>query len=182
MSSIPYEPVDNDIFFDRIVSIDEATEEDVYDIEVEGTHNFIGNDIVAHNTYLSNLLDLGDNNISNVGNIALDTISSDGAASPLTITATAGQQVQVEGVAFDNGVITSATSIDLGGTTLLASRSLTIDTGGVFDINLGTASGDDFTIDTSAFVVEGYGQCGYRGSGARVKVSGIGRRNYWSKL
>ena len=49
----------------------------------------------------------------------------------------------------------AGTSIDLGGTTLLASRSLTVDTGGVFDINLGTASGDDFTIDTSAFVVEG---------------------------
>ncbi len=49
----------------------------------------------------------------------------------------------------------SVKSIDLGLTTLLASRSLTVDTGGVFDINLGTASGDDFTIDTSAFVVEG---------------------------
>ena len=49
----------------------------------------------------------------------------------------------------------TGTSLDLGGTTLLASRSLTVDTGGVFDINLGTASGDDFTIDSSSFVVEG---------------------------
>jgi len=47
------------------------------------------------------------------------------------------------------------TSLDLGSTTLLASRSLTIDTGGVFDINLGTASGDDFTVDTSSLVVQG---------------------------
>jgi len=46
---------------------------------------------------------------------------------------------------------------------LLASRALTVDTGGVFDINLGTASGDDFTIDTSAFVVEG--NTGYVGVG-----------------
>src|SRR3989344_4612377 len=51
--------------------------------------------------------------------------------------------------------VATGTSLDLGGTTLLASRALTVDTGGVFDINLGTASGDDFTIDTSAFVVEG---------------------------
>jgi len=51
--------------------------------------------------------------------------------------------------------VATGTSLDLGGTTLLASRALTIDTGGVFDINLGTAAGDDFTIDTSAFVVEG---------------------------
>jgi len=51
--------------------------------------------------------------------------------------------------------VAAGTSLDLGATTLLASRALTIDTGGVFDINLGTAAGDDFTIDTSAFVVEG---------------------------
>jgi hypothetical protein len=51
--------------------------------------------------------------------------------------------------------VATGTSLDFGGTTLLASRALTVDTGGVFDINMGTASGDDFTIDTSAFVVEG---------------------------
>ena len=32
------------------------------------------------------------------------------------------------------------TSVDFGATTLLASRALTVDTGGVFDINLGTAA------------------------------------------
>jgi len=41
------------------------------------------------------------------------------------------------------------------GASTLATRSLTVDTGGVFDINLGTAAGDDFTVDTSAFVVSG---------------------------
>ena len=51
--------------------------------------------------------------------------------------------------------VATGTSVDFGGTTLLASRALTVDTGGGFDINLGTASGDDFSIDTSAFVVEG---------------------------
>jgi len=45
-------------------------------------------------------------------------------------------------------------SIDVGAS-ILATRSLTVDTGGGFDIDLGSAVGDDFTVDTSAFVVEG---------------------------
>jgi len=49
----------------------------------------------------------------------------------------------------------TGTSLDLGGTTAYSSRQVTVDTGGGLDINMGTASGDDFTVDTSAFVVEG---------------------------
>ncbi len=41
-----------DILWDEIVSITHIGREQVYDIEVEGTHNFVGNDIFAHNTYL----------------------------------------------------------------------------------------------------------------------------------
>ena len=37
--------------WDRIISIEYCGYEHVYDIEVEGTHNFIGNNIFAHNTY-----------------------------------------------------------------------------------------------------------------------------------
>ncbi|MEK7144719.1 MAG: NYN domain-containing protein, partial [Patescibacteria group bacterium] len=36
--------------YERIISIEPVAEEDVYDVEIEGTHNFIGNGIVAHNT------------------------------------------------------------------------------------------------------------------------------------
>ncbi|MBM3253992.1 MAG: GNAT family N-acetyltransferase, partial [Candidatus Omnitrophica bacterium] len=39
------------ILWDKIVSIEYCGYEHVYDIEVEGTHNFIGNNIFAHNTY-----------------------------------------------------------------------------------------------------------------------------------
>lgn len=39
----------------RIASIEAVALEEVYDIEVEGTHNFIGNGIVAHNTYLGSI-------------------------------------------------------------------------------------------------------------------------------
>jgi len=38
--------------WDEIVSITPVGREQVYDIEVEGTHNFVGNCIFAHNTYV----------------------------------------------------------------------------------------------------------------------------------
>ena len=41
-----------EMVWDEIVSITPVGRERVYDIEVEGTHNFVGNDIFAHNTYL----------------------------------------------------------------------------------------------------------------------------------
>ena len=43
---------DNKAVWDGIAKIEILPAEQVYDIEVEGTHNFIGNDIVAHNTYI----------------------------------------------------------------------------------------------------------------------------------
>ncbi|MEK7144612.1 MAG: NYN domain-containing protein, partial [Patescibacteria group bacterium] len=36
--------------WEKIVSVEPVAEEDVYDVEIEGTHNFVGNDIIAHNT------------------------------------------------------------------------------------------------------------------------------------
>ncbi|MBI3384960.1 hypothetical protein HY030_02075 [Candidatus Gottesmanbacteria bacterium] len=42
---------DDQVKFVKIASIEPVGEEHVYDIEVEGTHNFVGNGIVAHNTY-----------------------------------------------------------------------------------------------------------------------------------
>ena len=40
------------LHWDEIVSIKPVGREQVYDIEVEGTHNFVGNGIFAHNTYV----------------------------------------------------------------------------------------------------------------------------------
>jgi uncharacterized LabA/DUF88 family protein len=39
--------------FEKIISLKKVGKEQVFDIEVEGTHNFVGNDIVAHNTFLA---------------------------------------------------------------------------------------------------------------------------------
>ncbi|MEK6968487.1 MAG: hypothetical protein AABX51_07720, partial [Nanoarchaeota archaeon] len=49
--SIVHYPV-SPVIWDKIVSIEYVGYEHVYDIEVEGTHNFIGNNIFAHNTYI----------------------------------------------------------------------------------------------------------------------------------
>jgi hypothetical protein len=44
--------LDSDVFWDRIVSIEDAGERHVYDLTVEPTACFVANDIVVHNTYL----------------------------------------------------------------------------------------------------------------------------------
>lgn len=43
----------NAMFWDEIVSIEKVGREKVWDIEVDGTRNFVGNQIIAHNTYIN---------------------------------------------------------------------------------------------------------------------------------
>ena len=45
-----YKPFDSDIEFEKIAAITELPEQHVYDLSIEGTRNFIANDIIAHNT------------------------------------------------------------------------------------------------------------------------------------
>src|SRR5438105_1760015 len=40
----------SDVYWDEIVSIESAGEEDVYDLTVEGLHNFVADDIILHNS------------------------------------------------------------------------------------------------------------------------------------
>jgi hypothetical protein len=44
--------LDSDVFWDRIVSIEDVGERHVYDLTVEPTACFVANDIVVHNTYI----------------------------------------------------------------------------------------------------------------------------------
>ncbi|MBU4482459.1 hypothetical protein KKC16_03360, partial [Patescibacteria group bacterium] len=44
----------SEVIFEKIISIELLPSEQVYDIEVEGTHNFVANGIIAHNTYINN--------------------------------------------------------------------------------------------------------------------------------
>jgi len=50
------------VVWDEITSIKKVGRKQVWDIEVEGTHNFVGNGIVAHNTYISGNLGIGTTN------------------------------------------------------------------------------------------------------------------------
>ncbi|EFK96045.1 protein containing Hedgehog/intein hint domain, C-terminal domain, partial [sediment metagenome] len=49
----------NKIVWERVISVKHLPPQRVYDVEIEGTRNFIGNDIVAHNTYLQDKLGIG---------------------------------------------------------------------------------------------------------------------------
>ena len=41
----------SDVLWDRVVAIDPLGTQDVFDATVQGTHNFVANGIVAHNTH-----------------------------------------------------------------------------------------------------------------------------------
>jgi replicative DNA helicase len=43
----------SDVYWDEIVSIEPLGEKHVYDLTIPGTHNFVANDLVTHNTTLS---------------------------------------------------------------------------------------------------------------------------------
>ncbi|MHB1265835.1 MAG: DNA polymerase III subunit alpha [Gemmatimonadaceae bacterium] len=42
---------ENDVLWDRIVSIEPAGEQRTYDLEIESTHNFVADDIIVHNSH-----------------------------------------------------------------------------------------------------------------------------------
>jgi len=50
---------DRGIRWEPIRSIELVGREPVYDIEVDGTHNFVANGIIAHNTYLNGNVGIG---------------------------------------------------------------------------------------------------------------------------
>ncbi|MEK9132793.1 MAG: hypothetical protein AAB606_03755, partial [Patescibacteria group bacterium] len=57
---------DGEAVFETITNIEILPEEQVYDITVEGTHNFVANGIIAHNTYITSTTTLaGDLNVAN---------------------------------------------------------------------------------------------------------------------
>ncbi len=41
----------SDVYWDRIVSIEYKGEEDVYDLEIEGDHNFVADGLIVHNSH-----------------------------------------------------------------------------------------------------------------------------------
>jgi len=41
----------SDVYWDRIISIEEAGTQETYDVEIDDTHNFLGNNLVVHNSH-----------------------------------------------------------------------------------------------------------------------------------
>ncbi|TSC86347.1 MAG: hypothetical protein G01um10147_870, partial [Microgenomates group bacterium Gr01-1014_7] len=81
--------------WDPIVSIEYTGEEQVWDLAIEGTHNFVANGIVAHNTYINSGLNIGaaftggaatiSNGLGVQGNVGIGTTT---ASSNLTVIGT----------------------------------------------------------------------------------------------
>lgn len=46
---------DSDVYWSRVTEVASIGEQPVYDLSVPGTHNFIGNNIVLHNTFLASI-------------------------------------------------------------------------------------------------------------------------------
>lgn len=86
-------------------------------------------------------------NQDDVTYIGSTSVALNRASAPLTL---AGITLTTPDIGAATG-----TSLDLGTTTKLESRLLTVDTGGVFNVALSSAAGDDFTVDTNKLVVEG---------------------------
>src|SRR3989338_6681486 len=63
--------------WDRVVKIEKLPPEDVYDVEIAGTHNFVANGIVAHNTYLGTVSASG---LATLGQASTTLFSSYGPA------------------------------------------------------------------------------------------------------
>src|SRR3989338_5838205 len=71
---------DSDFVWTMVDKIEQKEIEQVYDIEVEETHNFIGNGIVAHNTYINGNLGIG----TTGPDAKLDSLATTGAQLRLT--------------------------------------------------------------------------------------------------
>jgi error-prone DNA polymerase len=43
----------SDLYWDRVVTVEQVGERETYDLEIEGDHNFLANDLVVHNSHSS---------------------------------------------------------------------------------------------------------------------------------
>ncbi|MEK7395488.1 MAG: hypothetical protein AAB116_00995, partial [Candidatus Poribacteria bacterium] len=128
-----------DVRFVKIKSITLLPPEQVYDIEVEGTHNFIANGIVAHNTYIGGSTD-DYLNVEADGDLLF--VDADGGASitgpaggGLTITAYNSSAWQMTANnASDKTLTISATNSDVTGKGLISMSA-------EGDINIDTSAG-----------------------------------------
>ncbi|MBI3289762.1 hypothetical protein HYZ78_00010, partial [Candidatus Microgenomates bacterium] len=84
----------SDLQWDTIASINYVGEEQVYDIEVENTHNFVANGIIAHNTYLNGNVGIGTSSPAGLldvdGSTGIRLNTTQGSATAIQLIARAG--------------------------------------------------------------------------------------------
>ncbi|MBI3283016.1 hypothetical protein HYZ70_02970, partial [Candidatus Curtissbacteria bacterium] len=80
--------------WERVEKIEHLPAERVWDIEVAGTHNFVGNNIVAHNTYLNGNVGIGTSSPAGLldvdGSTGIRLNTTQGSATAIQLIARAG--------------------------------------------------------------------------------------------
>lgn len=154
-----------DIMWDEIISIKPVGREKVYDIEVEGTHNFVGNGIFAHNTYVLRAnTALAVEGEVNAVNFIVPTGSQNSASStlisqiPPSVLTADGKGVDIYKLATYNLSATQALAERVGAgevrVTSLETRVTALESGAI-----SSASGTPFALGSStlASALEGIG-------------------------
>ena len=125
------------LHWDEIVSITPVGREQVYDIEVEGTHNFVGNDIFAHNTYLLRA-DPSANVVSMGGPVGIGTTTP---AAALSVQGMSGTADLFDVASSSGGSVFSITStgfVGIGTTTPNHTLTVAGDIGAIAFVNTST--------------------------------------------
>ncbi|MFZ5366523.1 MAG: phage integrase SAM-like domain-containing protein [Patescibacteria group bacterium] len=113
------------VVWDKIQSIKYVGEEQVYDIEVEGTHNFVGNGILAHNTYISGNVGIG--TTSPLTKLHVDGTTTGKALTILNETGTVNDIFTASSSGTPRFTISNAGNITTTGTASFNSGGVTID-------------------------------------------------------